>query len=268
MTTDDRTLEAAMAGLATHAPSTLAPDVLVEVGLADRFARMDSPIGPLVVAWNGLGVSGVDVATDDTAFEAAHTARTGRPTYPAAELPPRLGDAITPADRRRPARPHRSGPARPHRLRARRLGEGPGDPARRSPAVRLDRRGDRPARRPSGPSGPRSATIPSRSSSRATGSCARTARSASTRSVGRPTSGRSFARRASIRTGWSTRHGSGSASSGRTRPTSSACRPAITPSASPPAHRVPFRSFGDAVRPGYRACRSCKSASGASLAAA
>ena len=32
MTPDDRTLETAMAGLATHAPTTLAPDVLVEVG--------------------------------------------------------------------------------------------------------------------------------------------------------------------------------------------------------------------------------------------
>ena len=56
MTTDDRTLEAAMAGLATHAPSTLAPDVLVEIGprrpvradrLPDRVAgrRVERPRG-------------------------------------------------------------------------------------------------------------------------------------------------------------------------------------------------------------------------------
>ena len=94
MTTDDRTLEAAMAGLASHAPSTLAPDVLVEIGLADRFARTGSPIGTLVVAWNGLGVSVVETATDDATFEAAHTVRTGRATYPAAALPPRLEAAI------------------------------------------------------------------------------------------------------------------------------------------------------------------------------
>jgi O-6-methylguanine DNA methyltransferase len=94
MTVDDRTLEAALADLATTAPKTLAPEVLVQVGLADRYARIGSPIGPLVVAWNGLGVSTVESPTDDATFEAAHTARTGRPTYPAAALPARLEAAI------------------------------------------------------------------------------------------------------------------------------------------------------------------------------
>ena len=94
MTTDDRDLEAAMTGLRTQAPATLAPNVLAEVGLADRYARFDSPIGPLVVAWNGLGVSAVEEARDDVAFEAAHRARTGRPAYPADRLPERLASAI------------------------------------------------------------------------------------------------------------------------------------------------------------------------------
>ena len=49
-----------MADLATTAPTRLAPNVLVEVGLADRMARIDTVIGPLHVAWNGLGVSGVE----------------------------------------------------------------------------------------------------------------------------------------------------------------------------------------------------------------
>ena len=52
----ERETEAAMAGLLTSAPPTLATDVLVEVGLADRYARMDSAIGPLTVVWNGVGV--------------------------------------------------------------------------------------------------------------------------------------------------------------------------------------------------------------------
>jgi O-6-methylguanine DNA methyltransferase len=90
MTTDDRTLEAAMADLATTAPPTLAPNVLVEVGLADRIARMDSPIGPLFVAWNGLGVSAVESAD----FAASHQERTGRPVYPTDALPPALANAI------------------------------------------------------------------------------------------------------------------------------------------------------------------------------
>jgi len=90
MTTDDRTVEAAMADLATTAPPTLAPNVMVEVGLADRMARLDTVIGPLYVAWNGLGVSGVE----SDAFAATHAARTGRPVQVVDELPPELAKAI------------------------------------------------------------------------------------------------------------------------------------------------------------------------------
>jgi O-6-methylguanine DNA methyltransferase len=93
MTVDDRTLEHGLAGLMTNAPDSLAPGVLVEVGLADRFGRMDSPIGELIVAWNGLGVSTVESARDDRAFQAEHEARTGRRAYPA-ELPATLRSAI------------------------------------------------------------------------------------------------------------------------------------------------------------------------------
>ena len=94
MTTDDRDLEAAMGGLWTHAPATLAPNVMAEVGLADRFARFDSPIGSLVVAWNGFGVSAVEAATDDATFEVTHRALTGRPAFAADRLPARLASAI------------------------------------------------------------------------------------------------------------------------------------------------------------------------------
>jgi O-6-methylguanine DNA methyltransferase len=88
--TDDATLEAAMADLAVTAPPTLAPNVLVEVGLADRMARLDTVIGPLYVAWNGRGVSGVESAE----FAESHAARTGRPVFPADALPDRLARAI------------------------------------------------------------------------------------------------------------------------------------------------------------------------------
>ena len=93
--TTDRDLEAAMTALLTSAPPSLAPNVLTEIGLADRYASFDSPIGPLVVAWNGLGVSAVEAAPDPAAFEAAHMARTGRPVHPAERLPNRLAAAIT-----------------------------------------------------------------------------------------------------------------------------------------------------------------------------
>jgi O-6-methylguanine DNA methyltransferase len=94
MTIDDRDLEAAMAGLLVTAPPTLAPSVLADVGLADRFARFDSPIGPLIVAWNGIGVSAVEAADDDGSFVANHLARTGRRAYAAERLPASLAGAI------------------------------------------------------------------------------------------------------------------------------------------------------------------------------
>ena len=94
MTIDDRDLEAAMAELQSPAPPSLAPGVLADVGLADRYARFDSPIGPLVVAWSGLGVSAVEAARDDATFEATHLARTGRHAYPVERLPERLASAI------------------------------------------------------------------------------------------------------------------------------------------------------------------------------
>ena len=94
MTTDDRTMESALADLGTAAPDSLAPNVLADVGLADRYARFDSPIGPLVVAWNGLGVSAVEAADDDATFEANHLARTGRLAHPVERVPERLATAI------------------------------------------------------------------------------------------------------------------------------------------------------------------------------
>ena len=94
MTTDDRTMESALTGLGVAAPARLAPNVLADVGLADRYARFDSPIGPLVVAWNGLGVSAVEESDDDATFEANHLARTGRPAHPVERVPDRLATAI------------------------------------------------------------------------------------------------------------------------------------------------------------------------------
>jgi O-6-methylguanine DNA methyltransferase len=81
--------------LRATAPPTLADDVLVEVGLADRMAPIDSPLGTLWVAWNGRGVSEVEQAADGNDAAARHAARTGRPTTVAAALPAALADAIS-----------------------------------------------------------------------------------------------------------------------------------------------------------------------------
>lgn len=83
-----------LAALAVPAPAHVAEDVLVEVGLADRMAPLESPIGRLWVAWNGRGVSEVDLADDGPAAMTRHETRTGRRTSLAAALPARLTDAI------------------------------------------------------------------------------------------------------------------------------------------------------------------------------
>lgn len=93
--TTDPVIEAALGGLAVTAPATLRPAVLVETGLADYVATMDSPIGPVVVAWNGRGVSMVDRADDEDAVARRHAALTGRPLFPGAALPDRLATAIS-----------------------------------------------------------------------------------------------------------------------------------------------------------------------------
>jgi len=85
---------AILTDLAVTAPSTLRPAVLVELGLVDQYARIDSPLGPLIVAWNGRGVSSVGQALDAEVFEARHRAATGRASSPGS-LPSRLAQAIT-----------------------------------------------------------------------------------------------------------------------------------------------------------------------------
>jgi len=87
-------LEAALAGLAVRAPATLAPATLVAVGLADRYAELPSPLGPIVVAWNGRGISWVDRAADPAAFEARFDATVGRPLERADAVPATLARAI------------------------------------------------------------------------------------------------------------------------------------------------------------------------------
>jgi O-6-methylguanine DNA methyltransferase len=86
-------VQAALAALALPAPPTLAPATLRDVGLADGYALVTSPIGDLIVAWNGLGVSWVDRAGDREAFEHRHQEAIGRPIAPA-ELPPSLRRVI------------------------------------------------------------------------------------------------------------------------------------------------------------------------------
>lgn len=265
MTTEDRDLEAAMAALHTPAPRSLAPNVLAEVGLADRYARIDSPIGPLVVAWNGLGVSAVEATRGDAAFEATHLARTGRPAHLAERLPDRLAAAIR-----------------------RRLD---GD---RRVRIDLDLRGHTHFERdvwqkaleiPCGevrPYGWVAAEIGRPKAVRAVGTalghnpvplivpCHRVVRtdgSIGQYSLGGPANKRTILAAEGL-------DPDGLESAGRagirfigSDTTGIVCLPTCHAAQRiTPAHRVPFRSFGSATTAGFRACRRCRPASGAMAA--
>ena len=90
----DPTTEAALAGRREPAPPGLAHATLVAVGLADDYAVIPSPVGPLRVVWNGRGVSEVSGEADDDTFEARFHARTGRRARRVAELPADLARKI------------------------------------------------------------------------------------------------------------------------------------------------------------------------------
>ncbi|MEO7664400.1 MAG: methylated-DNA--[protein]-cysteine S-methyltransferase [Candidatus Limnocylindrales bacterium] len=87
-------LQAELAELAIAAPTTLGPATLVAVGLADSYAELPSPLGPIVVAWNGRGISWVDRAGDADAFEARFRDHVGRPIHPAKAVPRDLAAAV------------------------------------------------------------------------------------------------------------------------------------------------------------------------------
>ena len=90
----DPATEAALAGLREPAPPGLAHATLVAVGLADDYAVVDSPVGPLRVVWNGRGVSEVSGEADDATFEARFHARTGRRARRVPKLPADLARKI------------------------------------------------------------------------------------------------------------------------------------------------------------------------------
>ena len=270
MTTDDRTLELAIGRPRDDRPRhprprrprggrpgrPLRPDGLAhrtaDRGL-ERHRRLGRRVGPSTTRRS----------------RRQHTARTGRPAYPAAGCRPSWRrpssadsaatgvSASTSTCGATPTSSATSGP-RPSRSRAAKSGRTAGS-RRRSVA----RRRSEPSARPS-------VTTRSRSSCRAIGSSGRTGRSASTRSAV-PANKRAIlpaegprSRRA--RGPWP---GRGSATSARTRPTSCACRRATTPGGS--RRRTGCRSGRWPARGRRRVpgrAWSCRPDSGAGLAAA
>ena len=90
-------IEEQLAALATTAPATVQPQVLLETGLADGYVSHPGPTGNLFIAFNSRGISFVFLGDDATAFEKYFQEETGRPALPVTELPTQLGRALSKA---------------------------------------------------------------------------------------------------------------------------------------------------------------------------
>jgi O-6-methylguanine DNA methyltransferase len=87
-------IEASLHGLRTAAPASVGVGALVETGLADRYAPIETPLGRAFVAWNGRGVSWVGMAGSGEAFAERFGEAVGRPIEAAESVPERLASAI------------------------------------------------------------------------------------------------------------------------------------------------------------------------------
>ncbi len=96
--TDARGLVRNLRGLAeVEAPADLRGRVLRAVLGADgdRYFSLETPLGPVFVAYNGLGLSAVSRAASPEEFEQTFAAQFGRPAAPVAEPPAALARALT-----------------------------------------------------------------------------------------------------------------------------------------------------------------------------
>lgn len=72
------------------APATLLPGVLMQIGLGDACWRLETPIGPMFIAYNKDGISAIIRARDFADFERSFRLRFGRPVFPVREPPVHL----------------------------------------------------------------------------------------------------------------------------------------------------------------------------------
>jgi len=75
------------------APPAFTENVLDRLGLADRYDIVDSPLGPVYVAWNARGIAAVRQATSDEEFERWFRLRFKRRAFRATDEPEKL-DAV------------------------------------------------------------------------------------------------------------------------------------------------------------------------------
>ncbi len=77
-----------------RAPASLLPAVLSRVGLADRYWRLDSPVGAVYIAASPAGISMVSRAKSAREFERKFESLRGRTVSQAASRPPAVVQAL------------------------------------------------------------------------------------------------------------------------------------------------------------------------------
>lgn len=91
------TIETALRELGTTpAPPALAPSVLDELGVGLSYARVETALGAVFIAWGAAGVAVVRPAATGADFEAVVVRETGRRPRPAREVPARLARVLAP----------------------------------------------------------------------------------------------------------------------------------------------------------------------------
>lgn len=87
-------IEQQLANLATEAPATVAPQVLLETGLADGYLRYSAPTRDLLIAFNERGISSISLDLEPAAFEEQFEHQYARPAFPVTGLPARLARSL------------------------------------------------------------------------------------------------------------------------------------------------------------------------------
>jgi O-6-methylguanine DNA methyltransferase len=77
-----------------HAPVSILRGVLERLARTDAYASLETPIGPVFVAYNDHGVAAVMRAPSEAAFEREFRVRFNRPVRRVDELPPRLMNVL------------------------------------------------------------------------------------------------------------------------------------------------------------------------------
>ncbi|HUG30804.1 MAG TPA: methylated-DNA--[protein]-cysteine S-methyltransferase [Candidatus Limnocylindria bacterium] len=262
----DHGLRDALRGLRAIAPTSVGFGALVEAGLADHYAPIDTPLGTVFVAWNGRGVSWVTPAGDRAEFETRFRSAVGRDIAAAEQLPARLSTAIG----------KRLGGDRRVRIDLDLRGHTPFEVAVWTKALEIPRGEVRPY-------GWIAAEIGKPKAVRAVGSalahnpvplvvpCHRVVRSdgmIGQYSMGGPDAKRRILAAEGLDTDWLEAEAEAGTRYSGSDTTHIVCLPTChNAKRITPRHRVPFRSLAAAVAAGYRACRECRPASGATLAA-